>query len=80
MLELAIVLLVGVASLEGAAACTLFVHWASTALLAFSVRIHFQGPVTNLISVRVSCRMALNERRELNKISVLKVTMTKCTI
>jgi hypothetical protein len=78
LLELAAVLLVGVSPLEGAAACTLFVHWASTASLAFSVRIRFRGPVTD--SVGASRGMAHNERREFDKICVLKLTKTKSPI
>ena len=42
---------------KGLAAHTLFVDRTSTASLAFSVRVCFQGPVTDSTEVRESCVM-----------------------
>ena len=51
------------ALIEGAFAATghtRFVDWASAASFAFSVRIHFQGPLSGSTGARTSCGMALD--------------------
>ena len=77
-----LLLLVGRTSLKEAAAasCTLFIDWASAASLAFSVRIHFQGPDTNSIGVRASHSMIGYQRFRSGRYIESNYSLQQCTI